>query len=172
MWSKREWTSCQGTVLPDFADFWWSMQRRDLSKMLELENENKSKDEPKKRAGILWNVSSIALLYDIGPYRTVRIRYVHDILNTSKGEMFCQIISTHQNKADQNVAKTLKLVLCFSRDSLHSKYILKNHTGNTTCQNLPFVSGSTPLVSHDTVPLTIKDTFLRIPVNQRSGKIK
>jgi hypothetical protein len=29
------------------------MQRRDLSKMLELENENKSKDEPKKRAGIL-----------------------------------------------------------------------------------------------------------------------
>jgi hypothetical protein len=34
---------------PILRIFGWSIQRHDLSKMLELENEHKSKDEPKKK---------------------------------------------------------------------------------------------------------------------------
>jgi hypothetical protein len=61
--------------------------------------------------------NAIMLLYIARLHPTVRVWYSH-ILNSSYGDVACQIVPIRPSKAESNVVKALKAALCSSCDGV------------------------------------------------------
>ncbi len=70
---------------------------------------------------LLLNISTVAPLSSTRMNRTVRLWYGPYILNNIYGNMFCKITPICPEKANSNITKTMKTVLCFSRDVVPSE---------------------------------------------------